>query len=96
MTSIKPITSEKVRTLYLPPGTRVIAISEHRVDTWERGKTVIFSSDGVLVHRVWLGVKNLQAPVEKWEGTYIEINPDGSMVQCTTDQPEYEVMEARR
>lgn len=85
----------RTRALHLPPGTRVIAITQHVVKTWTRGKTTISGSNGTTVYRVWLAVKCLQMPVDKWEGTYIEINPDDSMVQCTTDQPEYEVMEAR-
>jgi len=83
----------RVRALHVPVGTRVEAITQHLHDSWQKGKTLKFGSSPVTVWRVWLGIKNKQVSPDKYEGTYLELQPDGSIVQCTTDREEYEVME---
>lgn len=84
-----------IRALHLPPGTRVEAVTQYcsgieRLDQDDDvGGTL-----PVLTWRVWLGIKNKQVPPEKYEGTYLELLPDGSVLQLTTDRQGYEVMES--
>lgn len=75
----------RIRALHLPVGTRVIAVTHHPNgsafgDTW----------------RVWIGVKNLQSRVENWQGTYLELHGDGSIIQYNNERDEgYEIMESK-
>lgn len=86
------MTSHKVRALHVPLGTRCEAITQHGYaaprdsDGWSIGQDNI-------VYRVWLAIANKQVPPEKYMGTYLELLPDGSIRQCSTDMQEYEVME---
>jgi hypothetical protein len=66
-----------IRRLGVPLGTRLEMITHHPDGSW----------------RIWTGIKSKQVPPEKYEGSYIEIHPDGHVEQWSGDEG-FEVMEA--
>ena len=65
-----------IKRMGVHPGTRLEMITRH--------------DDGTF--RVWVALKSKQVPPEQYVGTYLELHPDGRIVQWNDDDA-MEVME---
>ena len=60
-----------IEVIGIPQGTRLIAVTVGLYDDQTR---------------MWLAVKDMSKPPREWEGTYLRVRRDGSVIRATYDK----------